>query len=69
PVAQGVLSLAQLQERFVLAAVAAGWVSEDDVARTRAVTADAHAALLLPPAELPEDPAALVARLRELIHE
>jgi len=69
PVAQGVLSLAQLQERFVLAAVTAGWVAEDDVARTRAVTADAPAPLLLPPAALPDDPAALVARLRELIHD
>ncbi|WP_295581445.1 conjugal transfer protein TraF [uncultured Lamprocystis sp.] len=69
PVAQGVLSLAQLQERFVLAAVTAGWVSEAEVSPTRAVTADTRGALLVPPDELPDDPTALVARLRELIHE
>ncbi len=69
PVAQGVLSLAQLQERFVLAAVTAGWVSEAEAGPTRAVTADTRGALALPPDELPDDPTALVARLRELIHE
>ena len=69
PVAQGVLSLAQLQERFVLAAATAGWISEADVAATRALAADTRGALALPPGEWPDDPAALVARLRELIHD
>ena len=69
PVAQGLLSLAQLQERFVTAAVTAGWITEADVTPTRAVTTDVSAAALTRSGELPDDPAALVARLRELIHE
>ena len=69
PVAQGLLSLAQLQERFVTAAVTAGWITEADANPTRAVTTDTGAATLTPMGELPDDPAALVARLRELIHD
>ncbi|WP_366759682.1 conjugal transfer protein TraF [uncultured Thiodictyon sp.] len=69
PVAQGLLSLAQLQERFVTAAVTAGWITEADVTPTRAVTTDVSAAALTRSGELPDDPAALVARLRALIHD
>jgi conjugal transfer pilus assembly protein TraF len=49
PLAQGLLSLAQLEERVVLAAVEAGWASEEAYGRTRPVTAD----LTLDPAALP----------------
>jgi conjugal transfer pilus assembly protein TraF len=69
PVAQGLLSLVQLQERFVTAAVTAGWITEADATPTRAVTADVGAAALTPSGALPDDPAALVARLRDLIHD
>jgi len=66
PLAQGLLSLAQLQERVVLAAAEAGWISEDEYTRTRPVTAD----LTLDPGELPaglpEDPETLLAALRAL---
>lgn len=69
PVAQGLLSLAQLQERFVTAAVTAGWITEADATPTRAVTTEVSAAALTRAGELPDDPAALVARLRALIHD
>jgi conjugal transfer pilus assembly protein TraF len=69
PVAQGVLSLAQLQERFVLAAATAGWISEADVAGARALAADTDAALPPLAGALPDDPTALVARLRELLDD
>ena len=66
PLSQGLLSLAQLQERVVLAAVQAGWISEGEYTRTRPVTAN----LMLAPgqlsAELPDDPEALLSALRAL---
>ncbi len=69
PVAQGLLSLTQLQERFVTAAVTAGWITEAEATPTRAVTTEASAAPLTLAGALPDDPAALVARLRALIHD
>ena len=66
PLSQGLLSLAQLQERVVVAAVQAGWISEGEFTRTRPVTAD----LMLDPGGLPEilpdDPEALLGALRAL---
>jgi conjugal transfer pilus assembly protein TraF len=66
PLAQGLLSLAQLQERLVIAAVQAGWISEGEYTGTRPVTAD----LMLDPAQLPtalpEEPEALLSALRAL---
>jgi len=66
PLSQGLLSLAQLQERVVLAAVQAGWISEGEYTRTRPVTAD----LMLDPgqlsAKLPDDSEALLSALRAL---
>jgi F plasmid transfer operon protein len=40
PLAQGLLPLAQLQERVIGAALEAGWISEGEYARTRPATAD-----------------------------
>jgi len=68
-VAQGLLSLAQLQERFVTAAVTAGWITQAEGTPSRAVTTDVSAAALLHAGDLPDDPAALVARLRDFIHD
>jgi conjugal transfer pilus assembly protein TraF len=66
PLSQGLLSLTQLQERVVLAAVQAGWISEGEFTRTRPVTAD----LMLDPGQLPailpDDPEALLSALRAL---
>ena len=66
PLSQGLLSLAQLQERIVVAAVEAGWISEREYTRTRPVTAD----LMLDPGQLPaavpEDSEALLGALRAL---
>jgi conjugal transfer pilus assembly protein TraF len=66
PLSQGLLSLAQLQERVVLAAVQAGWISEGEYTRTRPVTAD----LMLDPGQLPanlsDDPEALLSALQAL---
>ena len=50
PLSQGLLSLAQLKERVVRAAVDAGWISADAYTRTRPVTAD----LTLAAGALPE---------------
>ena len=69
PIAQGMLSLAQLQERIVEGAAMAGWISETEVARTQArVTETALDAAGLTGA-LPKDPAELLARLRALRNE
>ena len=57
PIAQGLLSLAQLQERIARAALDQGWISEDAMPPTRL------AAPRLEPS-LPEDPDALLALLR-----
>jgi conjugal transfer pilus assembly protein TraF len=66
PLAQGLLSFAQLQERIVLAAAEAGWIGPDAYSRTRAVTADLTLDPSALPAALPDDPAALLAALRAL---
>jgi conjugal transfer pilus assembly protein TraF len=67
PLSQGLLSLAQLQERVVLAAVEAGWISEGEYTRTRPVTADLTLDPGQLPAALPEDPEALLGALRVLV--
>jgi conjugal transfer pilus assembly protein TraF len=66
PLGQGLLSLAQLQERLLLAAADAGWISEDALREARPVTADLTLDPSGLPAALPEDPAALLARLKTL---
>jgi conjugal transfer pilus assembly protein TraF len=69
PVAQGLLSLAQLQERVVLAAVTAGWISEAEMAKTRPV---ATSPLSNPNAffgDVPDDPEAVLTRLRALVND
>ncbi len=66
PLSQGLLSLAQLQERVVVAAVEAGWISEGEYTRTRPVTADLTLDPGQLPAALPEDPEALLGALRAL---
>jgi len=66
PLRQGLLSLAQLQERLLLAAADAGWISEDALREARPVTADLTLDPSGLPAALPEDPAALLARLKTL---
>ena len=66
PLAQGLLSLAQLQERVLGAAVEAGWISEREYSRTRPVMADLTLDARELPAALPEDPEALLGVLRRL---
>jgi len=66
PIAQGLLSMAQLQDRIIEGAVKTGWVSETEAALTKAVvTENALDASGLTGA-LPDDPAELLARLRGL---
>ena len=65
PLAQGLLSLSQLRERIVLAAVQAGWITEPEAQHVKATVTQTHlapAAL----AVLPEDPASLLESLRRL---
>jgi len=64
--AQGLLSLAQLQERLIGAAVEAGWISEREYTHTRPVTADLLLDARALPAAPPEDPEALLGALRAL---
>ena len=65
PLGQGILSLAQLQDRLVLAAREAGFIGEDDFEATRARTA--HLPMdTQTPTQLPTDPAELLALLRQL---
>lgn len=66
PLAQGLLSFAQLQERIVLAAGEAGWIGPDAYSGTRPVTADLTLDPSALPDDLPEDPAELLATLRAL---
>ena len=66
PLSQGLLSLAQLQERVVVAALEAGWISEEEFTRTRPVTADLMLELDHLPANLPDDPETLLGALRAL---
>lgn len=65
PLGQGILSLAQLQERLVLAASEAGFIGEDAFEATRARTAHVPMGAQAP-AELPTDPVELLALLRQL---
>ncbi|AFL73456.1 conjugal transfer protein TraF [Thiocystis violascens] len=64
--AQGLLSLTDLEQRILLAAHEAGWIDADSYARTRplvaTLSADAPDAF---PAEVPEDPMAFLALLRD----
>jgi conjugal transfer pilus assembly protein TraF len=64
PLSQGLLSLAQLQERLLVAAKQAGWVSDREFTSARPVTADLTLDPRLLPGDLPEDPAELLAVLR-----
>jgi conjugal transfer pilus assembly protein TraF len=66
PISQGLLSLSQLQERILLAAVQAGWIEERALDGPRALAAEAPSASSAEGASLPQDPAALLARLRAL---
>ena len=66
PIAQGLLSLAQLRDRIVLAAVQAGWVTEAEANRIRSGPADARSAAATL-AALPEDPSALLEALRATV--
>jgi conjugal transfer pilus assembly protein TraF len=66
PLSQGLLSLAQLKDRVVRAAVDAGWISADAYTRTRPVTADLTLAASALPDVLPEDPSALLRVLQGL---
>jgi conjugal transfer pilus assembly protein TraF len=66
PLSQGLLSLAQLQERIVLAARQAGWISDEAFTRARPVTTDLTLDLAQLPAQLPDDPNALLRTLRAL---
>ena len=66
PIAQGLLSLAQLRDRIVLAAVQAGWVTEAEASRIRSGPADARSAAATLTA-LPEDPTALLEALRATV--
>ncbi|TVQ94552.1 MAG: conjugal transfer protein TraF [Chromatiaceae bacterium] len=62
PIAQGVLSLAQLEDRIPRTAVAAGWISEADFRRARPVD---HGFAMQPSgAPLPDDPQQLLRYLR-----
>ena len=66
PLSQGLLSLAQLQERIVVAAVQAGWINEREFNQTRPVTADLMLDPGQLPAALPDDSEALLSALRAL---
>jgi conjugal transfer pilus assembly protein TraF len=66
PIAQGLLSLAQLRDRIVLAAVQAGWVSEAEASRLRSGPADARSAAATLSA-LPDDPSVLLDALRATV--
>ena len=68
PIAQGVLSLAELKARIVNAATEAGWIDADWRARTRARVADLRMQPDgLDPQALSEDPEQLLTYLRGLI--
>jgi len=66
PLSQGLLSLAQLQERVVVAAVQAGWISEGEFTRTRPIIAELMLDPDRLPATMPDDPEALLGALRSL---
>ncbi|WP_295449905.1 conjugal transfer protein TraF [uncultured Thiodictyon sp.] len=66
PLAQGLLALAQLQERIVVAAVREGWISEEEASRTTAIVQQTALDPQQVQGALPDDPAALLARLRAL---
>ncbi len=65
PIGQGLLSLAQLEDRLALAALEAGFIRDDEFQSTRPRTANLPMADALPD-DLPQDPQALLALLRQL---
>jgi conjugal transfer pilus assembly protein TraF len=65
PIGQGLLSLAQLEDRLALAALEAGFIRDDEFQSTRPRTANLPMADALP-SDLPKDPQALLAVLRQL---
>ena len=68
PLSQGVLSLAELQERIVNAATEAGWIAPDWRERTRPRVADLRMdAASLDDSALADDPDRLLGHLRALI--
>jgi conjugal transfer pilus assembly protein TraF len=57
-IAQGLLSLSQLEDRLLTAALEAGWINEAEYGRTRPVVADLRLdprGLDLPPTDKPDD--------------
>jgi conjugal transfer pilus assembly protein TraF len=63
-IAQGLLSLSQLEDRLLTAALEAGWITEVEYTKSRPVVADLRLdprALALPPTDRPDD---LLAALR-----
>ena len=63
-IAQGLLSLSQLEDRLLTAALEAGWITEGEYAKSRPVVADLRLdprGLDLPPTDRPDD---LLAALR-----
>nr|WP_245232454.1 conjugal transfer protein TraF [Thiorhodococcus minor] len=66
PLAQGLLSLTDLEQRILLAAHEAGWIDADSFARTKPLVADLTLdASRAFPTTIPEDPEAFLALLRE----
>lgn len=65
PLAQGLLSLSDLEQRLLLAAREAGWIDEDAYARTKPVVADLRLDWAgEAPLEAPDDPEAFLDLLR-----
>jgi len=66
PIAQGLLSLTQLQERILVAALQAGWVSEGELPNNRALLAAPNALTSPTIGDFPRDPDALLGQLRAM---
>ena len=66
PIAQGLLSLTQLEDRITLAAVTQGWISEEALNRTKPLVTAAVTDSAAPDTALPDSPADLLALLRGL---
>lgn len=64
PISQGMLSLTQLEERILVAAVNEGWIREDQWRQAAPLVADTRLPNLGDLAELPSDPIALLQLLR-----
>lgn len=65
PIGQGMLSLTQLEDRILMAAVNAGFIRENQFETTRPRTAHLPTDTQLP-SHLPKDPAELLALLRQM---